>query len=180
MSPARRALGSVSVSPDEQEPEVVGADVGPRTNGFHHTDADLVVAGSFEHQRLMAVGALAEAAEVVLAYPRDPQAAEAEHQFETVLEIVVQLYWRGDGTFDGVAHPGIKRERGHVLLEGVARVRGGADRPVRVDISPQTGGTVLIDTPPKKRRGLRRSKITPATSTQVVQIPSTATRLTEG
>ncbi len=166
------------MSSDEQ-PEVAGADVGPRTTGYHRSDAELVVAGSFAHQQLIAVGALAQAAQVVLDYPRDPHAAEAEHQFETVLEVVVQLHWSAGGTFDGIAHPGIKRQAGHVVLEGVARVRGGADRPLRVDVSPTAGGTVLIDSPAPKRR-LGRAKINAVASTQVVRIPSTAQALGQG
>lgn len=158
----------------------MGPGDGPRSEGARGGGADVVVAGSFEHQQLIAVGALASAASVVLNHPSDPLAAEAEAQFETVLEVVVQLHWSPGGDFDGVAHPGIKRQAGRVLLEGVARVRGGADRPLRVDISPTAGGTVMIDTPARKRRGLGWTKGPEVASTQVVRIPSTATPLGYG
>lgn len=128
---------------------------------------------SLEHQRELAGAALAEAAGIVLEYPRDPQAAEAEAQFESVLEAVIKLHWSGDGRFDGIAHPGIKRIQGRVHLVGAARVREGADRPLRVEISPVAGGTVMLDRPEPRRRGLRRARKSVAQQgTQFIQIPA--------
>lgn len=136
------------------------------TRGGYRTD-------SLEHQRELAAAALAEAAGIVLQYPRDPQAAEAEAQFESVLEAVIKLHWSGDGRFDGIAHPGIKRIQGRVHLVGAARVREAADRPLRVEISPVGGGTVMLDRPEPRRRGLRRRGGQPVQQgTQFIQIPA--------
>lgn len=128
---------------------------------------------SIEHRRKLAAAALADAAGLVLQFPRDPQAADAEAQFESVLEAVIKLHWSGEGHFDGVAHPGIRRDDGRVHLVGAARVREGADRPVRVEVSPVGGGTVMIDRPEPRRRGLRRTR-RPSTQqgTQFIQIPA--------
>lgn len=136
------------------------------TRGGYRTD-------SLGHQRELAIATLAEAAGIVLQYPRDPQAAEAEAQFESVLEAVLKLHWSGEGRFDGIAHPGIKRIQGRVHLVGVARVREGADRPLRVDISPVAGGTVMLDRPAPRRRGLRRTRQPAAQQgTQFIQVPA--------
>lgn len=128
---------------------------------------------SLKNQRELAAAALAEAAGLVLQYPRDPQAADAEAQFESVLEAVVRLHWSGEGRFDGIAHPGIRRVAGRVHLVGAARVREGADRPIRVDLSPIDGGTVMVDRPAPRRRGLRRTRRPSAQQgTQLIQIPA--------
>lgn len=138
-----------------------------RALGGYRTD-------SLQHQRELAVAALAEAAGIVLQHPRDPQAADAEAQFETVLEAVIKLHWSGEGRFDGIAHPGIQRTAGRVHLVGAARVREAPDRPLRVDVSPAGGGTVMLDRPEPRRRGLRRKGGSGAQQgTQFIQIPAT-------
>lgn len=136
-----------------------------------------------EQQRRMAATTVAQAAAVVLNHPRDPEANEAEAQLETMLEILLTLHWSGEGEFDGLVHTGIERRAGRVVLSGAARVLQGTDRQVRVDISPITGGTVIVDRPaPRKRRllGRRTAAATlAARATQLISIPPAVLTLGE-
>ncbi len=135
-----------------------------------------------EQQRAMAATTVAQAAAVVLNHPRDPEANEAEAQFETMLELLLTLHWSGEGEFDGLVHTGFARRDGRVILRGAARVLQGPDRQVRVDISPITGGTVIVDRPAPKRRMLSRRSATAtlaAQATQLISIPPAVLTLGE-
>ncbi len=157
---------------------------------FDDSHADFGDAGTLvprltpaEQQRRMAATSVAQAAALVLQYPRDPEAHEAEAQFETMLEVLLTLHWSGDGEFDGLVHAGVARRNGRVVLTGAARALLGPDRQVRVDISPITGGTVIVDRPaPKRRRILGRRPSTAtlaAQATQVISIPPAVLTLGE-
>ncbi len=134
-------------------------------------------AGSLGSRQRAAIDALVEAATLCLRHPEDPQAARAEAQLETALEDVLDVYWPasgepGAGTPDGVSHPGIQRIDGRVQLAGKVWVRDAPARPVRLDLSPETGGTLRLGEPRQapKRWKFGRGTKTPAGAARAVTI----------